>query len=107
MTTYAFVEVKEGSGLGLQRLIGLVGRLSQCTSVVLKLDSGMRPRVETILQGLPDADCSRIKLLENDRDRTAMIPAVQGAGFCVFSDTDLVTHLRPDQVAVFFRSGRT
>ena len=104
MTPYGFVEVSDGSDADLQRVLELAWRLSEGRSVLLRLEVGARSRVETMLRSLfPDGDRSRIELLDKGDD-LADIPAVQAAGFCVFSDAEMAVHLRDDQVAVYARS---
>ncbi len=105
MTPYGFVEVREASDSDLQRTLELADRLSRTRTVMLQLRPGARPRVEAMMDNLLPGDWrSRIEFLDPEGDPGAAFPAVQAAGYCVFSDAGLAAHLRDDQVAVYATS---
>jgi hypothetical protein len=107
MTPYGFVEVADGPDAYVRGMLELAGRLSQRRRVILRVETAVRPRVETMLLSLsPEADRSRIELLDKS-DRNAAIPAVRAAGYCVFHDTEMTAYLREDQVAIYSMSGRS
>lgn len=101
MTPYGFVEVADGPDAYLQQMLELASRLSQKRRVVLRMEASVRPKVENMLQTLvSESDRARIELLDRS-DRQAAIPAVQNAGFCVFTDNEMTAYLREDQVGIY------
>ena|SRR5688572_3944040 len=106
MTPYGFVEVADGPDAYVRNMLELACRLSQRRRVVLRVEPSVRTRVETMLQSLtPEGDWSRIELLDKS-DRSAAIPAVRAAGYCVFHDTEMTAYLREDQVGIYSLPGR-
>jgi hypothetical protein len=106
MTPYGFVEVANGTDSYVRNMLELACRLSHRRRVVLSVEPTVRPRVERMLETLsPEGDRSRIEVLDKS-DRSAAIPAVQAAGYCVFNDTEMTAYLREDQVAIYSLPGR-
>ena len=106
MTPYGFVEVANGPDAYLRQTLELATRLSHSRRVVLRMESAVRPRIEILLQALvSEGDRSRIELLDKS-DHQAAIPAVQAAGYCVFTDNEMTAYLRKDQVGIYSMPGR-
>lgn len=106
MASHGFVELQDGSDASLRRILTLSCRWSRVKQIYIWPVGLPRQRVEDLLREVMAEHGGRVAQVEivESGDHDAAVAHAKTASFCVLSSSLLASHIRDEQVAVFFPS---